>query len=104
MLGDLPAPMALRERVQEILRQHPEARNDDRELAYWYWVTFQGLSELLTADALEDFHTWFAKRAEQPETLARRRREIQNDAGKLKPSAPIEKYRRARAKFGPPRR
>jgi hypothetical protein len=109
LLGGPPAPpqdLDLRDKVAYILEAHPEARDDDAALLFWYWVTWDGLGQLLGAEALEKLER-FMVRATSAETVRRRRQEIQKNrskAGAQLPSRGVAEWRRARDGAGPPRR
>ena len=106
--GEASAPqgLKLRDKVAYILEHHPDARDDDALLLYYYWLEFDNLADSLEPDALRRFKTWFAGSATNPETIRRRRQEIQQlrgEYGHLLPSEQVANYRKARDSAGPPR-
>jgi len=121
--GDL-SPM---QKTELLLDEHPEARGDDKLLMLLWWERFDALPSLffwtlrdlfkgemddeelqVMADAaLEQFKDWFRSTATHPETIRRRRAELQSNRkehGVLRGSPQVTAYRRARDGAGPPRR
>ena len=121
------AHLSPREKAELLMDEYEEACNDDRVLMLLWWEQFDGLNlvfywtlrDLLEgeksdeeiqvmADALlERFKTWFQRTATHPETIRRRRAEIQSNRkkhGTLRGSAATTRYRRSRDGAGPPRR
>jgi hypothetical protein len=103
-----PADLSYQERVALVLERHPEARDNDGLLLYYYWLTFDGLDAVLPDEATRDrFRIFLEKHATSPETIRRRRQEIQKNrtgAGSLRPSPGEAKRRRALDGAGAPRR
>ena len=116
-----------REKAELLMDENPEARNDDRLLMLLWWERFDSLGTLfhwslrdlmegevddeelqVMANALsERFKDWFRRTATHPETIRRRRVEIQSlrkKHGALRPAAHITAYRKARDGAGPPRK
>jgi len=101
-----PPGLNLKQRVAYILTMYPETRDNDNLLVLHYWLTFDRLHSLLDQETLARLTDWIAD-ATNPETIRRRRQEIQQldtQAGDLQPSANVANYRRGRAHAGPPRR
>lgn len=108
LFGDIhpPQDLDLRSRVAYVLEAHPETRDDDRLLTLWYWWEWNGLAAILTEAQFQVLLKW-AARADAPETIRRRRQEIQQlrgDLGALRPSPEVADFRRKRDGAGPPRR
>jgi hypothetical protein len=108
LFGQIQAPqdLDLHSKVAYILEQHPEARDDDRLLVLWFWWEWNSLACLLTAAQFQDLLVWVMG-AEQPETIRRRRQEIQmlrSGVGTLQPSASTAAHRREQDSAGPPSR
>ena len=124
--GDL-AGLTPRQRAELLLDEDQRLRNDDRLLMLAWWKRFDNLDELFRwtlhdllegevsdeelapmAEALsERFGDWFQRMATSPETIRRRRQEIQsnrNNDGAMRGSPHTTAYRRARDGAGPPRR
>jgi hypothetical protein len=94
------------DRVAYILEHEPETRADDRLLMLHYWVTFDGLGQVLSKTALGKFSRWWGK-ATHPETIRRQRARFQrlsSGGGHLLPDRKTAEYRRKQARRGPPRR
>ena len=107
LLGGMAPPQGLdpQEKVAYLLEQHPDARNNDRELMLAYWSEFDGMREVLGQEGATRFAAWFRK-ATHPETIRRRRAEIQKlggGGGSLLPSDGEAARRRALDGAGPPR-
>lgn len=101
-----PPDLDLRDRAAYILEQHPEARDDDALLLFYYWCEWDGLEALLDDEALDQLKG-FLQKATSAETIRRRRQEIQklgHGGGHLQPSGSVADWRRARDGAGPPRR
>lgn len=105
-----PAHLNLQDRVRWILNTYPATRDDDRLLVLRYWLDFDGLGELLDADAIQTLERFLSHpKTANPETLRRRRQELQRlDSGgsdeTLAPSDSTKRWRKSRAHAGPPRR
>jgi len=116
-----------RQKAESLLDENVEARNDDRLLMLLWWIQFDGLAqnfywalrdllegeksddelEVMADALLERFRDWFRRTATHPETVRRRRAEIQSNRqkeGALRGSASTTAYRRARDGAGPPRK
>ena len=110
-----------------LLDENPQARNDDRLLMLLWWERFDALGTLfhwtlhdlfkgerddeelqvMVEAAMDRFHAWFQNTATHPETIRRRRAELQSNRknhGTLRGSAGTTAYRKARDGAGPPRR
>ena len=121
------AGLTPRQKAEVLLDEDERVRNDDRLLMLAWWKRFDNLDELFRwtlhdllegevsdeelaamAEALsERFGDWFQRMATSPETIRRRRQEIQvnrQDQGAMRGSAHTTAYRRARDGAGPPRR
>ena len=89
------------ERVAEVLRRHPEARNSYKALMFWYWVECDGLDGVLDAQALDDFRRWFcSKDVTSPKTLQNRAMEVQNDNPALDACPEVEIWRQRQSRAG----
>lgn len=107
LFGGTEPPQGLtpHEKVAFILETNPEARDDDRELMLAYWQQFDALALVLGAEAMGKFAAWFRK-STHPETIRRRRAEIQKlsgGGGSMLPSPGEADRRRALDGAGPPR-
>lgn len=121
------AGLSPHQKAELLLDQHPETRGDDRLLMLLWWERFDGLHELfrwlmrdlfegekadeeldaVAAAISERFDEWFRTTATHPETIRRRRAEIQSNRsadGALRGPASVTAYRRERDGAGPPRR
>ena len=115
------------QKAERLLEEFPDARGDDRLLMRLWWKRWDGLGslflwvlrdllqdekgdeelEVMAQALLERFETWFQRSATHPETIRRRRAEIQalrRKHGDLRPPAHIAAYRKARDGAGAPRR
>ena len=111
LFGEVVAPPldSYHDRVAWILENHPEARNDDRLCLFLYWLLYDGLHAALGSDeAVDRFRAFMEKQATTPETIRRRRAEIQKlrypGAGTLLPDATEIERRRSLDGAGPPDR
>jgi len=107
LFGGAEPPQGLtpQEKVAYILEVRPAARDDDRELMLAFWELFDGLTTVLGEEGAARFAAWFRK-ATHPETIRRRRAEIQKlggGGGALLPSPGEAARRRALDGAGPPR-
>ena len=108
LFGDMAPPqdLDLRSKVAYILETHPETRDDDRLLTLWYWYEWNSIEAVISQAQFEDLLDWCQK-ADHPETIRRRRQEIQQlrtGKGTLQPSPGTANFRQARDGAGPPRR
>jgi len=115
------------QKAELLLDENPQARNDDLLLMLLWWERFDALGTLfhwtlrdlfkgemddeelqvMTDAAMDRFHAWFRSTATHPETIRRRRAELQSNRkkhGTLRGSAGTTAYRKARDGAGPPRR
>ena len=100
-----PQGLSPQEKVAYILEICPAARDDDRELMLRYWELFDGLALVLGEQGADRFREWF-RMATHPETIRRRRADIQKlggGGGSMLPSATEAARRRALDGAGPPR-
>ena len=105
LFGILRAPqdLDLQSKVAYVLEHHPETRDDDRLLILWYWWEWNGLNAMLDRQTFEVLCVWSAN-AEQPETIRRRRQELQqlrSGTGCLCPSPEVAEHRRQQDGAGP---
>ncbi len=100
-----PQDMTIQDQVAYVLDQHPETRDDDMALLFWYWKEWDGLYDALcpTDEWLMRFKRFLLEDATSPETIRRRRQEVQNDRNRLRPSDAEAKYREKRSHAGPVR-
>lgn len=92
----------IRERVFEILKRFPEARNDYMALIVRYWFTYDGLDMVIQTQALQDkFMRWFTGRATSPKTIQNRAMEVQNELPHLDADPEVEARRQQQARQGP---
>jgi len=114
------------QKAELLLDENPQARNDDRLLMLLWWERFDDLGtmfhwtlrdllegevgdeelQVMAEAATERFRKWFLT-ATHPETIRRRRAELQSNRkkhGALRGSAQTTAYRKARDGAGPPRR
>jgi len=82
------------ERIEHLLREHPELRDDDLKLVFKYWEVFDGariveIENGLTSIVLD------TEQVSNFETIRRCRQKIQSPQGKnaLKPSAESQEKR-----------
>ena len=115
------------QKAEMLLDKYAEARDDDRLLTLLWWQEFDNLGslfhwtlrdllhgevgedqlEVMAKAMMERFETWFRKTATHPETIRRRRQEIQSNSqtqGAMRGSPTTTAYRRSRDGAGPPRR
>lgn len=111
LFGEIVAPPldSYRDRVAWILENYPEARNDDRLCLYLYWLLYDGLGVALGSDeTIARFRHFIENNATTPETIRRRRAEIQKlrypGAGTLLPNSTEQARRRALDGAGSPDR
>lgn len=107
LFGGLSAPagLSLQDKVAYVLEHYPEARDDDRLLTLWYWRTWDNLAAVVSEDQFDRLLTW-CRNAAHPETIRRRRQEIQKlrtEVGHLLPSDSVAAFRKAQDGAGPPR-
>lgn len=89
------------ERVAEVLRRHPEARNSYKALMFWYWVECDGLDTVLDERELDAFRSWFCSRSvTAPKTLQNRAMEIQNANPGLDACPEVETWRQRQSRAG----
>ena len=83
------------DRIIHILEQHEDARNDYRILMARYWLTFDGLAELLDKipGARAAFLSWFQTMATNPKTLQNRCMEIQRLRPDLEAAGDVREQR-----------
>ena len=82
----------VKDEVEQILREYPQARGDDRVLAWRYYRQFSGIRI-----SFQNFNA--LRRAPAFETISRRRRELQNEHPELEASERVQhkRYRREKA-------
>ena len=102
-----PPDLKLEQKVEWLLREHPRCRDEDGELVVRFWWEFEGLSAVLD-EGSRDRLAAFMERATSPDTITRRRRELQRlesggSDGDLAPSKTVAKRRRKQYRAGPPR-
>jgi hypothetical protein len=97
--GSVSVAGSIADKVQAVLEDHPEARNDYMLAMFYFWVEFEGLEEVL-GDRVEDFRDWWLK-ATSPKTLQNRCMEIQNRYHDLDADPQVERLRQAQSKAGP---
>lgn len=85
----------VKKRVESLLEQFPECRGDDMQLAYRYYKRYSGIR--ITFSDFKSLRT-----AVRPETISRRRREVQAARSDLKPTdkTQAKRSRRERAFAG----
>ncbi|MFW6197072.1 MAG: hypothetical protein ACOC5D_07050 [Thermoplasmatota archaeon] len=82
--------MNAKDTVEQILKDHPEARDSDKKLFYWYFKECLGWG-------LQEYHLkQLLESAYSLETLRRARQLIQNEEGKLQAKEEVQKHRQAR--------
>lgn len=82
--------MNAKDTVEQILRDHPEARDSDKKLFYWYFKECLGWG-------LQEYHLQqLLNSAYSLETLRRTRQIIQNEEEKLQPKYEVKKARKER--------
>lgn len=122
-LGDL-TPL---QKAEFLMDENEQARSDDRLLMLLWWERFDDLGPMfhwMMRDLLPDgtgdealqqaaekamtrFMAWFENAATHPETIRRRRAELQANRkkhGTLRATPEVTAYRKARDSAGPPRR
>jgi hypothetical protein len=97
--------MTIRERIQDIMIQYPEARNDDRVLYFLYLKKHHGLAleEIMCKLRLEEnLDRGDVEPIPAFEAIRRRRQEIQNEDKVLIPTDPDVIHARGFFKLGCP--
>ena len=89
------------ERVEYILENHQDARNDYRALMFHYWNTFDGLTEDVLAGGLPAFKRFLVDQATAPKTLQNRAMEIQRRRPELDAVNEVREWRDKQATAGP---
>lgn|SRR5574341_1101450 len=83
----------VRQRVEYLLSKYPASRENDLYLTWLYWRIFDKVNLPYL-----DFDLFY--KMTEAETISRRRREIQNDAGELLPSDSVLEHRTSMARRG----
>ena len=83
----------VRQRVEYLLDKYPASRENDLYLSWLYWRVFDKI-----ALPFLDFDLFY--KMTEAETITRRRREIQNDAGQLLPSEATLEHRASMGRRG----
>lgn len=93
---------SVQERIEYILENFPECRDDYHRLMCRYWLEFDGLKRLLGDKAAQDrFEKWFVETATRSKTLQNRCGESQHEHQELDASPEIRRLRDAQATAGP---
>lgn len=106
---NVPPSGSLYQRITWILQKHPEAKEDYRLAAFYYWMHYDGLAQTLAPDATQDeidaalsrFLEWYITTARSPKTLLQRTQELQRMRPDLAPSPATRARRQRQAKAGP---
>jgi hypothetical protein len=88
------------DRLEYLLEEHPEAREDYMTGIVLYWLEFDGLQTIL-GDKADAFREWFMAHAKSPKTIQNRIMEIQNRRPDLEASRDVEQVRQRLARAGP---
>lgn len=108
MFGEaIPALRSVADRALYVMEVYPETRDHDNMLLLQYWTTWNHMDEALgrvircqTVDeAKEVLRKWLSKII-QAETITRRRREWQNDKGKVQASKAVQEDRKRKSGQG----
>lgn len=92
------------DRINFLLETCPESRESYMTLIARYWLTFDGLANLLAQTPTEqEFVTWFEQAATSPKTIQNRAMEIQKGKPHLDASPNVREYRQHQAVAGPVR-
>jgi len=101
-----PPGMDLKQQAEYILREYPKSRSNDALFLMLWWEEFRGLAAYL-GDAERAQLTHFLNKVGSPETILRRRREIQGidggGDGAYQPTKNVLNHRREQAGKGPVR-
>ena len=105
----IPPNGNLRQRIAWILDHHPEAKEDYRLTAFYYWLEYDGLAGILAPGApqpdidaaLSRFLEWYITTARNPKTLLQRTQEVQRERPHLAPSAQTQARRKRQGRAGP---
>lgn len=90
------------DKIEAILRKHPDARNSYHALMYWYWLEHDGLDDVLRSPAQrEAFRVWFTKYATSCKTLQNRTQEAQRRNPGLDACDDVRQWRDRQATAGP---
>lgn len=100
MFGDPVVSGTISQRIEYLLDEHPEARDDYMRLLALFWLEFDGLAEVLE-DKADRFVEWFVRSATSPKTLQNRCGEVQNENPDLEASKEIAELRMRQATQGP---
>lgn len=100
MFGPPVVSGTISKRLEYLLAEHPEARDDYMVLLVLFWVEFDGLAEVL-GDKTDAFKEWFVRSATSPKTIQNRCMEVQNAQADLEASSPVAAQRLRQATQGP---
>ena len=105
---------SVKDRLVSILRRHPDARNSYQAAAYWYWVEYDGLLDVLDACCRGDwprrdhppvdgdpFRSWLMSKATSFKTIQNRVGEIQNEHPGLEACDEVREWRDKQSTAGP---
>ena len=99
--------MDLKEKAALVLDQYPDARDNDMVYVFRCLWEFDGLHKAISAETYRKLLAWASRQdTNRMETWRRRRQEVQrlgDGGGVLQPSPGVIRYRKERAKQGPPR-
>jgi len=99
-----PPDLSISDRVKWVLETYPETRDSEAALLIRFWISFCNLGDYLSLNSIYALEKYLSLPSViSPETISRRRREIQYDAGEFKASANVESHRLQRAMNGPPK-
>jgi len=90
---------SIADKLEYILEEHPDARDDYRVAMVTYWAQFEGLDRVL-GERLDAFRAWLVD-ATSPKTIQNRVMEIQNRRPDLEARSDVEELRQRQATAGP---
>ena len=100
MFGAPVVSGSISQRLEYLLSEHPEARDDYKAVMALFWLEFDGLADVL-GDKADAFREWFVRSATSPKTIQNRCMEVQNDHPELEASKEIADLRLRQSTQGP---
>ena len=91
----------VKQRIRDILRRHPDARNSYKALCFWYWMECEQMREVLATGDPEQFRHWLVNVATSPKTLGNRAMEVQREHPGLDACPEVREWRDRQAVAGP---
>ncbi len=101
MFGGVAIAGTILDKMTYVLEKYPRARESYQYAAFFYWLEFDGLGEILGDQALCDrFARWLDRDATSFKTLQNRAMEIQNDRPDLEAPREVERIRQRQSRAG----